>query len=81
MNKTLLIVIILVVVALLAWYGYSRWSGGGYRAPAPTGTTGTAPYPAEAPDTTASITSGLQDIDLGDIDQDFKAIDAELQGL
>lgn len=72
MKKTLTIVIILVVLAvLIVWLAA--------RSPEPTIPADTAEILGE--DTTSAINEQLESLDLGDLDAEFQQIDAELNEL
>lgn len=69
-SKTSIIIAIIIVTALGYWY----WSG-----------TSSVPFPALAPvetaDTTNAIDADIQSIDIGDMDGDLNAIDADINAL
>ncbi len=74
MKKTLWIIIVVAVIAALAWL----WQSGIYRP----STQGLPQLPrVSETDTTIQIQQDLDQIDVGDIDQQFKSIDADLNGL
>ena len=75
MKKTLWIIVIIGVI-IAGWWLWSSRSGQG---PASEGLP-LLPEVSEK-DTTAVIQQNLEQIDLGDIDQEFQSIDAELNGL
>ncbi|MFH0712449.1 MAG: hypothetical protein V2A55_01145 [Candidatus Jorgensenbacteria bacterium] len=73
MKKTLTIVIIVIVLALVIWFIF--------RSPEPVfspeaGTTGVL-----GGDTTSAINNDLNSLDLGDLDSEFQQIDADLNQL
>lgn len=71
-NKTGIIIAIVVIMALGYWY----WSVNG----TPLATVPTATF-NETADTTADISVDVQNIDIGDIDKDFEAIDKDINTL
>ena len=69
MKKTLWIIVVLVVL-VAAFFALK------YKAPEVS-----APTADQANDTASAITNDLGSIDIGDIDQEFKSIDDELNSL
>ena len=73
MNKKILIVIAIAIIAALgAWLYYGRMNA--------------VPAPIDQPielndDTTESINEALDEIDVGDIDEELSDIDEAIQGL
>lgn len=65
MKKTLLIVIVLALVLVAVWM-FTREQ---------------AQAPAERPDTSSAIQQDVANIDVGDLDKEFQAIDAEINQL
>ncbi|MBI2003443.1 MAG: hypothetical protein HYS78_00460 [Parcubacteria group bacterium] len=73
MKNKLWLVIAIVVIAVGYWLWNSKWQ---------VGTEGLPQLPAVSEeDTAARIQQNLEQIDLGDIDQQFESIDAELNNL
>ncbi len=73
MKNKLWLVIAIVVIAVGYWLWNSKWQ---------VGTEGLPQLPAVSEeDTAAQIQQNLEQIDLGDIDQQFESIDAELNNL
>lgn len=77
MTKNTLIVVVVIVLALLAIVYFRVQKPVDYE-PQPVRTS-TSPSPAD--DTTAAINNDLGEIDLGDIDGEFDAIDSDLNSL
>ena len=73
MKNTFWLIIAIVAIAVGYWLWNSKWQ---------VGTEGLPQLPAVSEeDTAAQIQQDLEQIDLGDIDQQFESIDAELNNL
>lgn len=76
---TITVVALLLAVAVV---GIVVWKMQQNYATSPTGQPVTTPPPSEAPsDSTTQINQSISDIDLGDLDQEFQQIDADLNSL
>lgn len=74
MRKIFWIIIVIAIIAVLAWL----WRLGTYRS----STQGLPQLPrVSETDTSTQIQQDLDQIDVSDIDQQFKSIDADLNGL
>jgi len=70
MNRNIIIAAIIIILVLVGFWLWSRQAAAPDQSKiAPTG------------DTTSTINSDLQNIDIGDLDQEFKGIDTDLQSL
>ncbi|OIO48908.1 MAG: hypothetical protein AUJ39_01840 [Parcubacteria group bacterium CG1_02_42_13] len=75
---TITVVVLLLVVAIV---GIVIWQMQSNYTP-PTGEPVATPPPSETPsDSTTQINQSLDDVDLGNLDQEFQQIDADLNSL
>lgn len=73
MKKNLIIIIAVIILLVVAvWY----WQSQG-----PTSQNAPVSEGSASDDTTTAIDQDLRDIDLGNLDQDFQSIDADLNNL
>ncbi len=81
-NKNIFIAIIIIAVLVLIGLGFWLWQSNVQAPAAPAKTSEpTSPTTGLSQDNTAIISQEIQNIDLGDINADFKEIDKDLQGL
>ena len=76
-KKSIIIIIVIVILALVVIW---RWQAGRTSIPAPT-TGETTLEELLQEDTTSAAVEALDSLDLGDLDAEFEAIDAELDSL
>lgn len=76
MNRTLWIIVIIVIVAAGWWLWNAKWQ----QPAVPESALPEVPEVSQE-DTTTAIQEDLEQIDLGDIDEQFEQIDAELDNL
>lgn len=75
MNKSIWIIVIIVIIAVGYWLWNSKW-----QQPAPESALPEVPEVSQE-DMTAVIQQDLEQTDLGDIEKQFQGIDAELNSL
>ena len=76
-NSVIIIVIIIVLALVVIW----RWQTGRVSAPSPAVTDEAVLQELLEEDTTSAAIEVLDSLDLGDLDAEFEAIDAELNQL
>lgn len=82
MNKNLLIIVVVVVLAIVVGLLFFVMSPAPSPAPAPAKEAGGPVVPIiEESDSTSAISQDLEGFDLGNIDQDFESINADLNSL
>ena len=76
MNKTIWTIVIIVIIAAGYWLWNSKWGS----QPGPESALPEVPEVSQE-DTTTAIQQDLEQIDLGDIEEQFQGIDSELNNL
>lgn len=74
-NKFIVIVIVIVIIAVFAWWYFSNNQNSSMEESVDIGVTEESQFTPEA------INQDLDSVDAGDLDQEFKDIDADLNNL